>query len=76
MRIKVVGGAEEEQENINVLEIDFQKAMEVINTGKTKDGKTIILLQYAKIYDLLYFLAKYVSEIMQIFFMAKVKILI
>ncbi|MFY7909227.1 MAG: GDP-mannose pyrophosphatase NudK [Emticicia sp.] len=53
MKVNEGGGAEDEQENIDVLEIDFQKALEMINTGEIKDGKTIMLLQYAKINDLL-----------------------
>ncbi|MDX1768161.1 MAG: GDP-mannose pyrophosphatase NudK [Arenibacter troitsensis] len=49
MRISEGGGAEEETENIEVLELDFEKAMEMIHTGEIKDAKTIMLLQYAKI---------------------------
>jgi GDP-mannose pyrophosphatase NudK len=36
-----------------VLEISFKKALEMIATGKIKDGKTIMLLQYAQINGLL-----------------------
>lgn len=53
MKVNDGGGAEDEQENIDVLEIDFKKAIEMINTGKIKDGKTIMLLQYAQINGLL-----------------------
>lgn len=53
MKVNNGGGAEDEQENIDVLEIDFKKAIEMINTGKIKDGKTIMLLQYAQINALL-----------------------
>ncbi len=53
MKVNDGGGAEDEQENIDVLEINFQKAIEMINTGEIKDGKTIMLLQYAKINGLL-----------------------
>jgi nudix-type nucleoside diphosphatase (YffH/AdpP family) len=53
MKVNDGGGAAGEQENIDVLEIDFKKAIEMINTGKIKDGKTIMLLQYAKINALL-----------------------
>ena len=49
MKIGAGGGAEEETENIEVLEFGFDKAMEMIHTGDIKDAKTIILLQYAKI---------------------------
>ena len=47
------GGTEVEQENIDVLEIDFRRAIEMIRTGEIKDGKTIMLLQYAQINYLL-----------------------
>lgn len=53
MKVNDGGGAEDEQENIDVLEMNFQKAIEMINTGEIKDGKTIMLLQYAKINGLL-----------------------
>lgn len=53
MKVNDGGGAEDEQENIEVLEIDFKKAIEMIKTGEIKDGKTIILLQYAQINALL-----------------------
>jgi len=41
------GGVAEEQENIEVLEISFEKALEMIKTGEIRDSKTIILLQHA-----------------------------
>ena len=44
------GGVDHEQENIEVLELDFDKAYEMINTGQIKDAKTIMLLQYAKLH--------------------------
>jgi len=47
------GGASDEHENIDVLELPFEKAMEMIATGEIKDAKTIMLLQYAKINNLL-----------------------
>lgn len=43
------GGVEGEHENIEVLEMSFDKAMDMITTGEIKDAKTIMLLQYAKI---------------------------
>ncbi|MDL5512329.1 GDP-mannose pyrophosphatase NudK [Arenibacter sp. M-2] len=49
MKIGEGGGSQEETENIEVLELDFGKAMEMIYTGEIKDAKTIMLLQYAKI---------------------------
>jgi len=39
----------DEDENIEVLEIPFEQAWEMIGTEKIKDGKTIMLLQHLKI---------------------------
>lgn len=52
MKVSEGGGVEEEQENIEVLEFDFETAFNMIYTGEIKDGKTIMLLQYAKIHRL------------------------
>jgi hypothetical protein len=49
MKITEGGGAADEQENIDVLELPFTNALEMIKTGEIKDGKTIMLLQYAQI---------------------------
>ena len=48
-KINEGGGLKEEQEDIEVLEIPFVKAFDMINTGEIKDAKAIILLQFAKI---------------------------
>jgi len=53
MKISEGGGKEEETEEIEVLEIDFNSALKMIDTGIIKDAKTIILLQYAKLHNLL-----------------------
>ena len=53
MKVSDGGGLVHEQENIEVLELDFIKAYNMIATGEIKDGKTIMLLQYAKIHQLL-----------------------
>lgn len=53
MKVNEGGGAEEEQENIDVLEIAYDKALEMINTGEIKDGKTIMLLQYLRLNNFL-----------------------
>lgn len=47
------GGGVDEDENIEVLELDFNKAYGMIGSGEIRDAKTIILLQYAKLNDLL-----------------------
>ena len=54
MKVSEGGGVEEEQENIEVLELDFDKAFNMIYTGDIKDGKTIMLLQHAKIHNLFF----------------------
>ncbi len=53
MKVNDGGGLAEEQENIEVLEIEFLKALEMIKNGIIKDAKTIMLLQYAQINNLL-----------------------
>jgi len=52
MKTSEGGGLDKEQENIEVLELSFNKAMQMIYTGEIKDAKTIMLLQYAKIHNL------------------------
>lgn len=47
MKVSDGGGVAEEQEHIEVLELPFRKALEMIESGEIKDGKTIMLLQYA-----------------------------
>ena len=53
MKVSDGGGIEEEQENIQVLELEYQRALEMIGTGEIKDAKTIMLLQYAQIHQLI-----------------------
>lgn len=53
MKVSDGGGVEHEQENIEVLEIPFSKAMEMVQTGEIKDAKTIMLLQYIKLHGIL-----------------------
>ncbi|SKC44734.1 GDP-mannose pyrophosphatase NudK [Ohtaekwangia koreensis] len=47
------GGGVDEDENIEVLELDFEKAYGMIASGEIRDAKTIMLLQYAKLHNLL-----------------------
>lgn len=47
------GGLAEEQEDITVLEVDFNKALSMISAGEIKDAKTIMLLQHLKIHGLM-----------------------
>lgn len=53
MKVNEGGGAEHEQENIEVLELPFEQALNMIKKGEIKDGKTIMLLQYAKLEGLI-----------------------
>jgi nudix-type nucleoside diphosphatase (YffH/AdpP family) len=47
------GGVQEEEENIEVLEIPFAESLAMIKDGRIMDGKTIMLLQYIQIHNLL-----------------------
>ncbi|MCL4638572.1 MAG: NUDIX domain-containing protein [Olivibacter sp.] len=53
MKITAGGGLEHEGENIEVLELFFDDALHMMETGDIKDGKTIILLQYLRLKNLL-----------------------
>ncbi|MEO7800369.1 MAG: hypothetical protein ABIR81_00125 [Ginsengibacter sp.] len=53
MKVTDGGGVEHEEENIEVLELDITEAMRMIEDGEIKDGKTIMLLQYLKINNIL-----------------------
>jgi GDP-mannose pyrophosphatase NudK len=46
------GGGVDEDEDIDVLEYTFARAYAMIETGEIKDAKTIMLLQYAKLHEL------------------------
>lgn len=48
MKVNEGGGAADEQENIEVLEMAFEKALDMTETGEIKDAKTIMLLQYLR----------------------------
>ena len=53
IRVSDGGGVHEENENIEVMEIPFSHALQMIKAGEIKDGKTIMLLQYAQINNLI-----------------------
>jgi GDP-mannose pyrophosphatase NudK len=53
MKVNDGGGVEGEHENIEVLEIPFEKAIQMVACGEIKDAKTIMLIQYAQINKLL-----------------------
>lgn len=47
------GGLEEEGEEIRVLEVPFNEAIQMLEKGEIKDAKTILLLLYAQLKGLL-----------------------
>ena len=53
MKVNEGGGLGHEQEDIDVLILDFDTAFQMIEDGGIRDAKTIMLLQYAKIKNLL-----------------------
>jgi len=52
MKVSEGGGLDEEQEHIEVLDLDFDEAFDMIESGEIRDAKTIMLLQYVKIHRL------------------------
>ncbi len=44
------GGGVDVHEDIDVLDLSFKQALEMIENGEIKDGKTIMLLQYLQIH--------------------------
>ena len=53
MKINEGGGVAGEHEEIEVLEMPFSKALKMMESGDIRDAKTIMLLQYAQMNDLL-----------------------
>jgi nudix-type nucleoside diphosphatase (YffH/AdpP family) len=53
MKVSEGGGLDAEQENIEVLELTFDEAYAMIESGEITDAKTILLLQHAKIKGLI-----------------------
>lgn len=53
MKVNEGGGLASETEEIEVLEMPFKNALEMIKTGEINDAKTVILLQHAAIEKLL-----------------------
>jgi len=49
MKVNSGGGLGEEEEYIDVVELDFNKAYEMMFSGEIKDARTIMLLQHLKI---------------------------
>jgi GDP-mannose pyrophosphatase NudK len=53
MKISEGGGIASEQENIQVIEIPFAEAIALMERGEIRDSKTIMLLQYAQLNNLM-----------------------
>jgi GDP-mannose pyrophosphatase NudK len=53
MKVHEGGGIEQEQEDIEVMEMKFDQAFSMIGSGEIRDAKTILLLQYMKINQIL-----------------------
>lgn len=53
MKVSEGGGAEDEEENIEVLEVQIDDALAMIDNGEIKDGKTILLLQYIRLHGII-----------------------
>jgi nudix-type nucleoside diphosphatase (YffH/AdpP family) len=53
MKIHDGGGLQDEGEDIEVLELSFDEALKMIETGAIKDAKTIMLLQYIRLKNIL-----------------------
>ncbi|MEB2775479.1 GDP-mannose pyrophosphatase NudK [Algoriphagus sp. D3-2-R+10] len=53
MKVNEGGGVDHEEENIEVLEMPFEEAFTRIGTGEIKDAKTIMLIQYLRLQEIL-----------------------
>ena len=53
MKVAEGGGVEHEEENIEVLELDIDRAMNMIDIGEIRDAKTIMLLQYLRLKNIM-----------------------
>lgn len=54
MKVSEGGGAADETENIEVLEMDFKEAIAMMESGEIRDAKTIMLLQYAQVQGIMH----------------------
>ncbi|HET6256765.1 MAG TPA: GDP-mannose pyrophosphatase NudK [Puia sp.] len=53
MKVGEGGGLQDESEDIEVLEVLYSKAWEMVRIGEIRDAKTILLLQYAELNKLI-----------------------
>jgi len=52
MKVTEGGGVPHEEENIEVLELNIEQALAMVTNGTIRDAKTIMLLQYIKLQNL------------------------
>jgi len=52
-KVSTGGGLEDEGEEIKIVELDFDEALQLMDSGGIKDVKTILLLQYARLKQIL-----------------------
>ena len=52
MKVSEGGGIASEQENIEVFEVPFEEVISMVERGEIRDSKTIMLIQYAQINNL------------------------
>ncbi len=53
MKVNDGGGVDHEEENIEVLEMDYDQALTMIESGEIKDAKTIMLIHYLRVKEIL-----------------------
>ena len=53
MKLTEGGGTEHEEENIEVMEMSIDKALQMVDTGEIKDAKTIMLIQHVRLHGIL-----------------------
>ena len=53
MKVNEGGGLAHEEEHIEVLELDFEKALQMIDNGEIKDAKTMMLIQHLRLKGIL-----------------------
>ena len=53
MKVSEGGGVDHEEENIEVLEMAFDEALEMVKNGEIKDAKTIMLIQHLRLQGIL-----------------------
>ena len=53
MKTSIGGGLEDEQESVEVMELPFEQALEMMQCGEIRDAKTIMLLQFLQIQKIL-----------------------